>query len=269
MTRVRPHCRLLGIGLGSLLTAAIGTKAAPAKAAEPGPVVAPEPTHDPDTTSAVPSASMEPDPLAAAHMVGAEAAGAGLYFVSYGLVLSALTPLYGQNGVAPAPGVAIGLAVGGLLNVGAGAIAITAGTRRLRATDAWLDAKSSRRARFSAKARRRRLYIQTQPLDEPTQAVVKQGMRRKLRGLVTLFAGGVMNGVGVAVAPLSPAAGVGLNVAGWSAVVAGSVISAKGKKMMFRPHEHGGTPRAVAVAPALVRGPDGAQRLGISVTGRF
>ena len=78
-----------------------------------------------------------------------------------------MSGLYGNNGVVQAPGVALGLAVGGLINVGVGGIVLAVGARRLKANDAWLDAKPNRRARFSAKARRRRSTSTRAPLTRP------------------------------------------------------------------------------------------------------
>lgn len=239
----------------------------------------PSPPAEGSTNEPAAAPERQADPLAAAHMVGAEASGASLYFLTYGLTVSAMAGLYGNNGVVEAPGVALGLAVGGLVNLGIGGIVLAVGSRRLKATDAWLDAKPRRRARFTAKARRRRLYLDARPTGETTQsqatqsqatqAVVRRGGRLKLAGLGIVAAGGLLNGVAMGVTPLSLGAGIGLNLTGWSAVIVGAAVSARGKKMMFRPHEHGGTPRSMAVVPTMLGTPDGLRVPGLAASGRF
>lgn len=253
------------------LTLAVVPRATQAGQSSPSPTAegSSSPTAEGSMDTPVAATGQQEDPLAAAHMVGAEAAGAGLYFLTYGLTVSAMSGLYGNNGVVQAPGVALGLAVGGLINVGVGGIVLAVGARRLKANDAWLDAKPSRRARFSAKARRRRLYLDPRPADEATQSVIRRGGRLKVAGLGILAAGGLLNGVALGVTPLSLGAGIGLNLTGWSAVIVGAAVSARGKKMMFRPHEHGGTPRSVAVVPTMLGAPEGPRVPGLMASGRF
>ena len=209
------------------------------------------------------------DSVAAAKMVGTEAFGASAYFIGYGVTVSGMAGLYGDTGSYPAPGIQIGLLVAGIVNTSVGTALAVVGARRLRADDAWLDARPGRRARFAAKARRRGLYLYDGPVDGATADVVGRGRKTGLAGALTLLLGGAMNGVGVGVSPIAPGAGITLAVLGTSAMVTGAIVAARGKKMAFRPHDYLPGRGTMAVAPTMVMGVDGRRMPGLSLVARW
>jgi hypothetical protein len=247
-----------------------GPSEAPAPALAPAPAAAApgQPAPAPLVAEAVPSsAGPQEDAVAAAKMVGTEVIGAGSYFLGYGVTLSGMAGLYGQNGNYSAPGIQAGLLVGGAINLGLGGILLAVSHRRLNATDAWLDARPGRRARFTEKARRRGLYLGGTS-DEATDAVVRKGRKLGFGGLMIVMGGGVLNGVGVGVSPLSPGAGIGLALTGTSAMIAGAILAARGKKMSFRPRDY--VPRgSVAVTPTMLTSPEGQRMAGLSLVARW
>jgi hypothetical protein len=264
---LRSYCGL--VVTMAVYSAVSGVMAAPVAGvlpAAPGAVppasapIAPTPTRD--VASDLPPRE---DPVAAAHMVGTEVAGASAYFLGYGTALSAMSSMYFDS----APGIAGGLGIGGALNLGVGAILLVAGQRRLKATDAWLDARSGRRERFTSKAERRGLYLHHGAIDGSTATVVHRGRKLGLAGFMVIMTGGVLNGLGVGVTPLSRGAGLGLIVGGSSALVVGAVLASRGKKMSFRPHDHVGPRPSVAVAPTLLTSPNGERVPGLSLAGRW
>lgn len=226
-------------------------------------------TFSPAPATVPPAEEPGPNPvdaaLAAARMVGVETRDAGVYFGTYAATLGVMSAFYGSSN----PGIVLGLAVGGLVNAGVGAALLTAGTRRMNANDAWLDAKPGRRARFEAKARKRNLSGLPEQFGGASKAIVQRGMQRRASGVGTLIAGGVLNGVAVGVSPVAPGVGLGLNIVGWAAVATGAVLAARGKKMMFRPYEHGGERMPLAIAPTVIGGAEGRRVPGLSLAGRW
>lgn len=235
--------------------------------------VEPAPGPAPAVASAAPleapaSSGPREDPVAAAKMVGTEIIGAGSYFLGYGVTLSGMAGLYGQSGPYSAPGIQGGLLVGGAINLGIGGILLVVSHRRLNATDAWLDARPGRRAKFTAKARRRGLYLHDGAANGATDVVVHKGRRLGMGGLFIVMGGGVLNGVGVGVSPLSPGAGLALALTGTAAMIGGAIVAARGKKMTFRPRDYVAA-GSVAMAPTILTTPEGQRLPGLSLAARW
>ena len=79
----------------------------------------------------------------------------------------------------------------------------------MKATEAWLDAKPGRRARYAAKARRRNLSGLPEQFGGTSKAIVQRGTQLRTSGVGTLIAGGVLNGIAVGVSPVAPGVGIG------------------------------------------------------------
>ena len=201
-------------------------------------------------------------------MVGTEMIGASAYFVGYGATLSSMAALYRDGGQYSAPGIELGLLLGGVINLGVGGILLATSRPRLNATDAWLDARPGRRAKFTAKARRRGLYLHDGAADGATELVVRKGRRLGMGGLFIVLGGGVLNGVGVGVSPLSRGAGFALALTGTAAMISGAILAARGKKMTFRPRDYV-APGSVTVAPTVLTSPDGRRMAGLSLVTRW
>lgn len=253
-------------------TPAVGPTPNPFVAEPPAPspsAISPAPSPPPAVSEAplvtTPDAAPQDGALVAARMVGTEMNDAGLYFATYGSVVSVAAGLYASSDA----GISLALAIGAIVNLSVGGTLLALGKRRMQATDQWLDGRPGRRARFVAKARQRHLSLMPERFAGDSKPIVQRGTRLRETGVGVLIGGGVLNGVAVSVSWVAPGIGIGLNVAGWAAVVTGAVLAARGKKMMFRPYDYGGERVPLAVVPTVHAGADGRQVAGVAVAGRW
>lgn len=226
------------------------------------------------SAAAPPAAAAAPTPeharaQAATEYSGRATADAGLYFSMYGSMAIVMSSVYSQcdstnTAGACAPGIGLGLAVGGLVNLAVGFPLLLSGVKRVKDPAGWLAKKPRRRTRMLARAEAKGIEV---PAVGGSPRIDK-GRRQSRRGSFTLIASGITLGLGVGVAPLLPRAGVGLNVAGVGLLAAGIGLAASGKRRTFIPQRSSGR-SAFRLAPTLVVSPAQRTLPGFGAAGRF
>jgi len=259
MNAQRPTSQIARRLLVSAVCAA--SMAAPLNAkAGPGPATpstaAPTAMGDtaPTTAAASGPKAGDPDPTAAAVKSGASLAGAGVFFFTYGAVMSGASQAYDNGG-------GLGFAVGGLVGVSLGSAFLFPGVRRLKNPNAWL-AKGNRHGRMSKRAARRGWTFTDGPTDAAT---ARKGKKQLMGGFATIALGGGLIGGGAALGPLAPGAGLGMTVVGLAMVPVGIPLIAAGKRNGLQP----GRVASLNAVPSALRTAQGETVPGLSLSGRF
>ncbi len=245
------------------------TASAAAPASAPASAPAPAPASAPAPAPAPAASSEDARAEAAAQYSGRATADAGFYFSAFGGTAVVMSAIYTKCGSTDttgvcAPGVGLGLAAGGLVNMIVGLPLLISGSKRVKDPAAWIARRPGRRARMLAKANAKGIEVPS----PQGSARIDKGRRQSRAGSFTLIASGFTLGLGAGVAPLLPGAGIGFNVAGVGLLATGIGLAVGGKRKTFLP-ERDGARSSISVMPTLVVSPAQRTLPGAGVSGRF